>query len=399
MKFDPAQPRILRHRSHYKIYILGLMILSGLLFTFWVIRFSSSGVKSVMETYQLELLMSLMFYLVSSGLYFFWLRSKLNKSIQVFPDRLVIQSGRVKEEIHYLEIMGVTTVCWSIFYVNMKNGTKYYFSSSFERVDYIWEGIYRARPELINQPEYDDFRVKLVQYDHHQKRKEWFFKHKMVDVLNWAVLPVTFLALTFIIQSKSVIIHQEGIYFFRLFMYVMLILFITSFIYSIVLKKFVFDKRVSNQLSNDDMKMRDLEFEGMILQRSKFFQLLTACFVLMILVRTDLNLFSVTKIKEDIATFKLKKGNTIVVDNRYNCVACKYQLLDGDYVIFGRGTIGQVLAREGDIVGQVSQDPRGRTIASENIQEVPKGHLAIRAGNGKDIFFVKMEELIGKIQN
>jgi hypothetical protein len=221
----------------------------------------------------------------------------------------------------------------------------------------------------------------------------------MVDVLNWAVLPMTFLALTFIIQSKNVMIYQEGIYFFRLFMYVMLILFITSFIYSIVLKKFVFDKRVSNQLSNDDMKMRDLEFEGMILQRSKFFQLLTACFVLMILVRTDLNLFSVTKIKEDIATFKLKKGNTIVVDNRYNCVACKYQLLDGDYVIFGRGTIGQVLAREGDMVGQVSQDPRGRTIASENIQEVPKGHLAIRAENGKDIFFVKMEELIGKIQN
>jgi hypothetical protein len=50
-------------------------------------------------------------------------------------------------------------------------------------------------------------------------------------------------------------------------------------------------------------------------------------------------------------------------------------------------------------VGQVSQDAKGRMIASENIQEVPKGHIAVKAAKGKAIVFVKIEDLIGKIQN
>jgi hypothetical protein len=67
--------------------------------------------------------------------------------------------------------------------------------------------------------------------------------------------------------------------------------------------------------------------------------------------------------------------------------------------MFGRGIIGQVLAKEGDFVGEVAQDQKGRMIASDNVQEVPTGHVAIKAANGKDILFVKIEELIGKIQN
>ena len=50
------------------------------------------------------------------------------------------------------------------------------------------------------------------------------------------------------------------------------------------------------------------------------------------------------------------------------------------------------------MVGLISQDTAGRMIASENVQEVPKGHLAVKAANGKDIMFIKIEELIGKIQ-
>jgi hypothetical protein len=50
------------------------------------------------------------------------------------------------------------------------------------------------------------------------------------------------------------------------------------------------------------------------------------------------------------------------------------------------------------MVGQISQDRKGRIIASENIQEVPKGHLAIKLANQKDIVMVKLDELIGKIQ-
>jgi hypothetical protein len=56
------------------------------------------------------------------------------------------------------------------------------------------------------------------------------------------------------------------------------------------------------------------------------------------------------------------------------------------------------MAKEGDMVGQISEDSKGRTIASENIQEVPRGHLAVKMAKNPGIVMVKLDELIGKIQ-
>lgn len=399
MKFDSLQPRVLRYRSHYKIYVMAFVFVSCLLLTFWGLKFSNEHYRDIFQIYPYELIASV-FYFVSTGCFYFgWLRYRLKRSVQVFQDFLKIHNGKLCEELKFSEIESVNTVCWSIFYVKMKNGIKHYFNSSIERVDYIWEGIYQARPDLLDAKVYEDYRVKLVQYDHHQKRKAWFFKHKMVDVFNWAVLPILFLFTAYMVQTKHIVVHNEAIYFFRLFMFAMLVMLTTTFFYSIILKKFIFDKKVSDQAETPEFKVRDMEFEGMILQRSKMFQMITASFMLAMLIKMDVNLYSVTKVKEDIASFKLKKGNSILIDNRYNCVGCRYQIHDGDFVVFGKGVIGQVLAKEGDMVGQISQDSKGRMIASENIQEVPRGHLAVKAANGKDIMFVKIEELIGKIQN
>lgn len=396
-KLESIQPRFLRYRNHYKVYVLGFALLSCLIFSFWSIRIFNDGFSHVLKNFSFELCISFLFFTVSGSFYFFWLRQRLKKSVQVFEDHLKVHNGKTSETVTYSEIESVSIVCWSIFYVKMKSGLKFYFNSSIERVDYIWEGIYKARPDLISHKAFETYRVKLVQYDHHQKRKDWFFKHKLIDIFNWTVLPFMFVTLTYIFQSQSIEIHQQGLYFFRLFMYAMLTLLVIAFMYSMILKKLIFDRKVKDQMESE-VKVRDLEFEGVILQRSKVFQLFTVCFILAVLVKLDMNLFSVTKVKDDIAAFKLKKGTTLVVDNRYNCVGCKFRLHDGDLVIFGRGHIGQILAKEGDMVGQVGQDQTGRTIASENVQEVPQGHVAIRAANGKDIMFVKIEELIGRIQ-
>ena len=156
--------------------------------------------------------------------YFIWKTSKLNRVVQVFEDHVQLHQGREKEVLFYSDIESLHIVCWSLFYVKTKNGIKHYFNSSIERVDYIWEGIYRARPDLIEEKVFEEFRLKLVQYDHHQKRKEWFFRHKLLDVLNWAVLPIFFVFFAYLIQSQSVMIHQQALYFFRLFMYSMLVL-------------------------------------------------------------------------------------------------------------------------------------------------------------------------------
>ena len=399
MKLDPIQPRYLRYRSHYRIYVLGYSLLALMILSFWGVKFWSEPFKDVVSDHVFELSLSALFFLCTGSFYLFWLRSKLQKSIQVFNDHVLIHHGKLKEDVYYADIESLTIVGWSIFYIKTKSGIKHYFNSGFERIDYIWEGIYLARPDLISQEDFESYRVKLVQYDHHQKRKEWFFKHKLVDIFNWTVLPFVFMILAYIFQSQNIVIHQQGLYFFRLFMYALLVLLTTAFFYSIILKKFVFDKKVTSQMKSSEDKMRDIEFEGLILQRSKIYQLVTASFVLTMLIRMDINLYSVTKVKHDIASFKLKKGHTILIDNRYNCLGCKYQLNDGDFVVFGRGIIGQILAKEGDMVGQIAQDNQGRMIASENVQEVPHGHVAVKAANGKDIVFVRIQELIGKIQN
>ncbi len=399
MKFDSIQPRNLRYRNHYKFYVLAFAFLAAMILAFWFMKFANDGIKNVFDVYRYEFLISVGFFVLTGSFYFGWLRSKLKRSVQVFPDHIFLQNGKIKEVMQFSDVESMSVVCWSVFYIKMKNGIKYYFNSSLERVDYIWEGVYSSRPDLMDAASFEVFKVKLVQYDHHQKRKEWFFKHKIIDFFNWVALPIMFLGMAYIFQSQHVVIHQEGLYFFRLFMFALLTLLSLSFVFSIFLKKVIFDKKISEQMDMSEFKLRDIEFEGVILERSKIFQVITTCFVFALLIKMDVNLYSVSKVKEDIASFKLKKGHTIIVDNRFNCVGCKYQLNDGDFVVFGRGIIGQVLAKEGDMVGQIAQDTKGRMIASENVQEVPKGHLAVKAANGKDIIFIQIEELIGKIQN
>lgn len=398
IKLDSLQPRFLRFRSHYKIYLIMLSALSVLNLSFWGYRLIQSPFKEILSEQGFELSLSLTYFALFGAFYFFWLRFRLNNSVQVFETHIFIHKGKVLERLNYEDVDSIRVVAWSVFYLKMKNGHKHYFNSSLERVDYVWEGLKNARPDLITAETFEAFRVKLIQYDHHQKRKEWFFKHKLVDAFSWVVLPAVFLLMAYSVQSRDILIGQPGLYFFRLFMYSVLILLVITFSFSLFLKKFVFDRKIASQVGTETEKIRDIEFEGVILQRSKIFQMIMTSFFLGMVIRTDINLFSLTKTKDDLTSFNIKKGTTIIVDNRYNCVNCKYNINEGDLVFFGKGTVGQVLAREGEMVGQVSLDKKGRSIASENVHEVPVGHLAVRTASGKDVVFVRINDLVGKIQ-
>jgi hypothetical protein len=398
-QLDSIQPRYLRYRSHFKIYLIILLTLSGLILSFWGHRLSQDRWSTVYNEFNYEFWISACYFMVFGSFYFFWLKSRLNRQVQVFPNHICVHNHGKKEVILFEDVESVGIVCWSVFYFKMKDGVKHYFSSSLERVDYIWEGFNVSRPGVIAQEEYEAFRTKLVQYDHHQKRKDWFFRHKLIDVFNWILLPLSFLFVTYFVQTREIVINQQGMYFFRLCMYSILVMMATTFLFSVVLKKFVFDKRVKLQMgSQPDDKLRDIEFEGIVLHRSKMMQMVMASFLFALVMRSEMNLFSLTKIKEDLSSFNLKSGKTLVVDNRYNCLTCKYPVKDGDVVVFGKGTVGQIMATEGDMVGQIAQDKRGRIIASENIQEVPRGHIAIKLANQREIVMIKLGELIGKIQ-
>jgi hypothetical protein len=396
--YEPIHPRVLRYRSHYRVYLFGILSVVLFLFGYWIYRLGHYSWEEVLKK-PLDLILSVLVLVGMTVFYFKWLSAKLYKSVQVYPNRIVFSLGKHSEEVLFTEIESITPVCWSLFYLKMHSGVKHYFSSSLERVDYVWEGLRRARPELIEQKQFEEFRLKLVQYDHHQKRKEWFFRHKLVDIFYWVVLPITFMGIAYGIQSQDVMIHRPGFYFFRLSMYSLLVMMLTTFVYSMLFKKLVFDKMVEMQKGGSSEKVRDVEFEGMVLQRSKLLQIVTSCFIFMLLLKGDANFYSIARIKEDVKQFSLKKGSPVLVDNRFNCFGCRYQLRDGDYVVFGKGMIGQLMAKEGESVGEVSQDGRGRMIASHNVVEVPDGHVALKASNGQDMVFVKISDIIGKIQN
>ena len=397
--FESVQPRYLRYRGHYKIYLVALLVVSGLILSFWGHQLSQSRWVSVYSEFTTEMWLSLSYFIAFGCFYFLWLKARLDRIVQVYSTHLSIHNHGKKKEVLFENVESVGFVWGSIFYFKMKDGLKHYFSSGLERVDYVFEGFNQARPGVIAPTQFEEFRTKLVQYDHHQKRKEWFFRHRIVDVFNWVIMPFAFLAFTFFIQSQEIIIHQQGMYFFRLFMYSVLVMMVTTLIFSIVLKKFIFDKRIKLQMHGQpNDKLRNLEFEGIIVHRSKVMQIITASFLFALVMRSEMNFYSLTKTKDDLTSFNLKKGHTLIVDNRYNCLTCKYPLKDGDIVVFGRGTIGQMMASEGDMVGQISQDKRGRIIASENIQEVPRGHVAIKLANQQEIVMIKLSDLIGKIQ-
>ena len=397
--FESVQPRYLRYRSHYKIYLVALLVLSGLILSFWGHQLSQSRWVAVYSEFSTEIWFTLAYFVAFGCFYLLWLKARLNRIVQVFSTHLSIHNNGEKKEVLFENVESVGFVWGSIFYFKMKDGFKHYFSSGLERVDYVFEGFNQARPGVIAPAQFEEFRTKLVQYDHHQKRKEWFFRHRIVDVFNWVIMPFGFLAFTFFIQSQEIIIHQQGMYFFRLFMYSVLVMMVTTVLFSIVLKKFIFDKRIKLQMHGQpNDKLRNLEFEGIIVHRSKVMQIITASFLFALVMRSEMNFYSLTKTKDDLTSFNLKKGHTLIVDNRYNCLTCKYPLKDGDIVVFGRGTIGQMMASEGDMVGQISQDKRGRIIASENIQEVPRGHVAIKLANQQEIVMIKLSDLIGKIQ-
>lgn len=400
MKIEPLQPRILRYRNHNLPFVLISSILSVLIFGFWAQRLSLNSINELLKNHLFELTITILCYFFTFLYYWFFIRPNSKKSVQVYTDYLLLQSKGVKNlQLFFDQVERITVVFGSVFYLKMKDGKKYYFSSSYERVEYVWEGLYNSRKDLLSKKHYEEYRIKLVQFDHHQQRREWFLRHKIYDFLNWSILPVLFLFFSYLFQSRNVLIYHEGLYFFRLFMFCMLVLIFSSFLFSLILKKLVFDRKIQNLAENENFKIRNLEEEEIFIQRSKLLQSITTVLLLVMLIKMDLNFYSLTKVRSDVVNLNFKKGNTIVIDNRYNCINCRYSLRDGDFVIFGKGVIGQVIAKEGEMVGEVSQDRQGRVIASENIHEVPPQHLAVMADNGKDIMFVKISDLVGKVQN
>lgn len=394
---ETRPPRTLPYRFYYKWYAMACAVVWLLcvgVVAMLLLQKSESSLEMKEELYSFSALS-----LLIPAFYLWWLHPKLTRTIQVFHDHVRVSSGEMNWDIAFNDIKKVDRPFFSIMRFRMNDGHSWWFSAALERPDYLWEGLAKQRPELVESPAvYEEFRLKLVQYDHHEKRKEWFFRHRFLDVINWVIVPLVVLVAGYQYQTQEVIIHSKGLYFFRLGMYAMFTTISCAFVWSVLLKKLVFDRMVEKQMESGK-KLRDMQKEDQILQRAKFLQLVTCTALMAIVVKTDLNLFSVTKLKSGSSAYQLRSGKTIVVDNRFNCVDCKHALIEGDLILFGKGTLGQVLAMPGEVIAQTRETSLGRSIASETVTEVPEGHIALKTGaEGKDVVLVPISDLVGRLK-
>lgn len=390
------QPRPLTYRQHYRWYAFALAaawpLCAGLCaYLGW----------SGFEYWREEVLCLAALSVLYPVLYFVWLHPKLTQSIQVFSDSVKICSPKMSFEIKYVELQAVERPWGSNIVLKTKDGLKWRFNASVERLDYLWEALWKTRPELVgNSKIYEEFRLTLVQCDHHEKRKEWFFRHRMLDVLNWIVFPVWAMIVGYWWQSQDVVIHAKGLYFFRLGMFMLLASICSAFVFSAFFRRFVFDKALEDSLDSDRSKRRDISHEDQIIRRAKGLQFVTCFGLAVAIIWSGLNLYSVTRVKDGAQAFRLVPGKTHVVDNRFNCVRCAYSVKEGDIMVFGKGVIGQVLGLPGDVIARTTPGQLGRSVASETVTVVPAGQVAVRTGpEGREISFVKIEELVGKLKN
>lgn len=392
-------PRILPYRFYYKWYAFALSLVWLLNLGIIAMLLLQTPASNTSDA-RAELLLFGALSVLLPILYVWWLHPKLTRQVQVFRDFVRVSHGAKSWDIKFSDVQRVSRPFASFIKLEMTTGKSWWFSAALERIDYLWEGLGRDRPELVISPEeFEKFRLKLVQFDHHEKRKEWFFRHRFLDIVNWVVLPLVVILAGYQYQSQDVVIHSKGLYFFRLTMYSLFVTISCAFLWSVMMKKFVFDRMVEKQMESGK-KLRDLRREDQILQRSKFLQTVTSAFVLALIVKSDFNLFSVTKMKQGAQAYNLKSGTTVIVDNRYNCVRCKHALKEGDLILFGRGTIGQVLAAPGEVIAQVQSPSAGRSIASETVTEIPEGHIALKTGaEGKDVVLIPINDLVGKLKS
>lgn len=398
MENSNQNPRTLPFRFYYKWYAMVCAIAWVLCAGGCTLLFMRHGWGWQGEGREEMFSFAAMLFFIPA-LYLWWLHPKLTQTVQVYHDHIRVTTKDFSWEIAFNDIMAVECPFQSLIRLRMKDGHSWWFSAALERSDYLWEGLHRARPELMGGHDtYESFRLRLVQHDHHEKRKEWFFRHRLLDVINWAVLPLLALAIGYQIQSEQVVINSKTLYFFRLSMYALFVTIVCAFAWSVILKAFVFDKLVKKQMAEGN-KLRDLVLEDRIIQRGKWLQVVSCALLLTVVVKSDLNLFSVTKLRLEAKAFKLKPGKTMVIDNRFNCVSCAHPVSEGDLLLFGRGTIGQVLALPGEVIAQTRNTSLGRSIASETVMEVPADHIALKTGaDGKDVVLVRIVDLVGKLK-
>lgn len=399
--YQKKSPRTLRSQSlSKKGLVISLSIFIITVIYIFILYFNFSvNIQNFLSQNLIEI--SLCFFsLISTVIFYFYHQAKTDLvSIQVFDDHWVYHFIKGPTDIYFNQIEKIEWAKGGHLIIILKNNDLHRFDSSLERLDYLLEALYQHRSDLFaSHDEFERARLDFIQNDHHHKRQLWFIENKLANVVYWTLLPLLFLYTGYSYQGKHLEIHQFYKYFFRLGVFSFFVLIICSLVFSEVLK-FYLNFKIKKQIAKDaEDKTQHIDFEKNILKQSKYFQIITSVFIFSMILQHDLNFYSLTHISESKPHLGLERGH-YMIDNRYNCTHCAYELIPGDVVIFGKGYMGKVLAMEEETIAQLTSPGPGRTIASEKIVTTPKNHIAIYVGEKSEkVIFIKISDLVGKIK-
>jgi len=399
--YQKKLPRTLRSQSLAKkglVISLSIFVITVIYIFILYLNFSIN-IQHFLSQNLIEISLCLL-SLVSSIAFYFYHQSKSNLvSIQVFDDHWVYHFMNGPIDVYFNQIEKIEWAKGGHLVIILKNNNLHRFDSSLERLDYLLEALYQHRSDLfVSRDVFEKARLDFIQNDHHHKRQLWFIENKLANLVYWTFLPLLFLYVGYSYQGKHLEIHQIYKYFFRLGVFSFFVLIICSLVFSEVLR-FYLNFKIKKQIAkNVEDKTQHIDFEKNILKQSKYFQILVSIFIFSMILQHDLNFYSLTHVAESKPHLGLERGH-YMIDNRFNCTQCAYELIPGDIVIFGKGYFGKVLAMEEETIAQLTSSGPGRTIASEKIVTTPKNHIAIYVGDKSEkVIFIKISDLVGKIK-
>jgi hypothetical protein len=333
--------------------------------------------------------------------YYFFHRPLMISQIFIYDDKLVIKQKNIEFSISFSEIVKIESAVkkniggW--FKVVTKKKT-WRFTNMLEKADLVLEEIIKKRPELMSREDYQRLRTKLILIDHGQTRYYELFKppYRIWTLFHTVLIPViTIILIYFKDTSDQIVIHSKSSYFLEIgsHLWVLSIFLQAPFI---IAMNWLIDKDSRARLEKDsEDKKRNIQHEISVYR--KLFPAYITTYLICLCLYGSSEFYHHYSITNYGKVQGLEYLNDYTVNQKYNCIFCKYQLHKDDRIAYHSWSIGEIIALPGEEVEIKKYSFKNRTLASEGITKVPLGKIAVRGDDGKSIFLLDLSEVNGKI--
>ncbi len=311
---------------------------------------------------------------------------------KVYPDRLLLKKNNKNMTIEYKDIESVQRLKGPItgFKVTTKKKQSFYFTIYLERIDYIFEAIYKFSPDLIPTEDYKALKGKFVSSDHIQaivdKPSWWKIPLYQVIALNAIIIPLAFSILLLIKQKDFLIIRSSFSFLFDNF-YVLSLKILPLLLPMIVIYQKLIKTRSLKNTKEKDNKKRDFAFEKKVLLQTSIPVTIINIFMQLMMYSYNINLVSHILFEDDFSRFNILGKQKLWIDKRYQVNSKKFPLTTDDIVAYESPDLEITLVKIVGLPGETGK------------QIIPQGNVLVIFSSQKDedeAKLIPLQQIIGK---